>query len=89
MILNLYSLAWAQVGGHSVIPKSVTASRIAENFVDVELSQDEIAEIDALGKENKRFNVPGVVNDPLWPVNIFDTDEEKAHSDFHQIVISK
>ena len=25
-------LAWSQVGGHSVIPKSVTASRIAENF---------------------------------------------------------
>lgn len=25
-------LAWSQVGGHSVIPKSVTKSRNADNF---------------------------------------------------------
>lgn len=82
-------LAWAQVGGHSVIPKSVTASRIVENFTDVELSSDEIAKIDTLGKENKRFNVPGVINDPLWPINIFKTEEENAHTDYHQVIISK
>lgn len=80
----LYSLAWAQVGGHSVIPKSVTASRIVENFTDVELSPEEIAKIDALGSENKRFNVPAVVNKPRWPVNVFDTPDEQDPA-LHQI----
>ncbi|EED17946.1 aldehyde reductase (AKR1), putative [Talaromyces stipitatus ATCC 10500] len=82
-------LAWAQVGGHSVIPKSVTASRIVENLTDVELSADEIAAIDALGKENKRFNIPGAYYDPLWPINIFHTPEEEAHPEFHKVVVSK
>ncbi|KAH8702152.1 putative aldehyde reductase [Talaromyces proteolyticus] len=79
------ALAWAQVGGISVIPKSVTASRIVENFTDVELSPEEIAKIDALASENKRFNVPAVVNTPKWPVNIFNTPEEKADPSYHQI----
>ncbi|OKL63662.1 D/L-glyceraldehyde reductase [Talaromyces atroroseus] len=82
-------LAWAQVGSISVIPKSVTASRIVENFIEVELTPEEIAKIDALGKENKRFNVPGSVNDPLWPINIFGTPEENEHPEFHKVIISK
>jgi L-glyceraldehyde reductase len=65
------------VGGHSVIPKSVTASRIVQNFVQVELTDDEIAGVNALGKENLRFNVPWVVNDPKWPINIFGHPGEK------------
>lgn len=82
-------LAWAQVGGISVIPKSVTASRIVENFTDVELTAEEIAKIDALGKENKRFNIPGIINNPIWPINIFQTPEENAHTEYHQVVIGK
>jgi L-glyceraldehyde reductase len=54
----LCSLAWSQIGGHSVIPKSVNANRIAENFQEIELSPEEISAIDALGKEPKRMNVP-------------------------------
>ncbi|QKX61244.1 uncharacterized protein TRUGW13939_08392 [Talaromyces rugulosus] len=80
------ALAWAQVGGHSVIPKSVTASRIVENFTDVELSPEEIAKIDAIGSENKRFNIPAVVNSPRWPINIFDTPEEQDPA-LHQVNI--
>jgi L-glyceraldehyde reductase len=58
-------LAWSQVGGHSVIPKSVTPSRIAENFKEIELSQDDLAAIQKFSDEYKgvrRYNVPCVVS---------------------------
>jgi L-glyceraldehyde reductase len=54
-------LAWSQVGGHSVIPKSVTPKRIAENFAEVELSEDEVAAIQKFSDEHqgrRRYNVP-------------------------------
>jgi L-glyceraldehyde reductase len=71
-------LAWAQVGGHSVIPKSVTASRIQENFKEVELSDDEFKKVEQIGKdEPRRFNIPYTANKPRWPVNIFGEPEEK------------
>jgi L-glyceraldehyde reductase len=41
-----------------VIPKSVTPSRIVENFKEVELSPEDIAEIEAVGKEQRRYNIP-------------------------------
>ena len=70
-------LAWAQVGGHSVIPKSVTASRIQENFKEVELSKEDFEKIEEIGKkEPKRFNIPYIANKPRWPVNIFNEPEE-------------
>ncbi len=51
-------LAWSQLGGHVVIPKSVTASRIRENFQEVELDDEAIKAIDKLGEQPQRFNIP-------------------------------
>jgi len=41
-----------------VIPKSVTPSRIVENFKEVELSPEDIAEVETVGKEQRRYNIP-------------------------------
>jgi len=79
-------LAWSQEGGHSVIPKSVTPARIVENFKEVELSPEDIAEIESVGKVQKRYNVPYVANKPRWDVNIFGDEAEKAAS--HKIILS-
>jgi len=79
-------LAWAQVGGHSVIPKSVTASRIQENFKEVELSKEDFEKIEEIGKkEPKRFNIPYIANKPRWPVNIFNEPEEKDAP--HKVIV--
>ena len=52
-------LAWSQVGGHSVIPKSVTPSRIAANFQEIKISDEDVKAINEIGeKEPFRFNVP-------------------------------
>ncbi|KAL3469902.1 NADP-dependent oxidoreductase domain-containing protein [Aspergillus californicus] len=78
-------LNWSQEGGHSVIPKSVTASRIAENFQEVELTADEIAKVSKLGENRRRYNTPYVANKPRWNVNIFDEEEEKPAG--HKVVV--
>ncbi|RMZ68783.1 hypothetical protein GMOD_00002631 [Pyrenophora seminiperda CCB06] len=79
-------LAWAQVGGHSVIPKSVTASRIQENFKEVELSKEDFEKVEEIGKkEPRRFNIPYVANKPRWPVNIFNEPEEKEAP--HKVIV--
>ncbi|KAM3535239.1 hypothetical protein MY4038_001480 [Beauveria bassiana] len=71
-------LAWAQVGGHTVIPKSVTPARIRENFQEVDLDQEDIDRLNKIGKDDKhRFNIPYTYN-PSWNVNIFGDDREKA-----------
>lgn len=59
---SLNSLAWAQVGGHSVIPKSVTTSRIQANFNDIELCEDDHREIDSLGQSPTRYNIPYIAS---------------------------
>jgi len=79
-------LAWSQEGGHSVIPKSVTPARIVENFKEVELSPEDITEIESVGKVQKRYNVPYVANKPRWDVNIFGDEAEKAAT--HKIILS-
>ncbi len=71
-------LAWAQVGGHTVIPKSVTPARIRENFQEVDLDQQDIDRLNKIGREDKhRFNVPYTYK-PGWNVDIFGDASEKA-----------
>ncbi|KAE8356985.1 NADP-dependent oxidoreductase domain-containing protein [Aspergillus coremiiformis] len=77
-------LAWSQVGGHSVIPKSVTESRIKENFQEVELTTEEIAKITALGTE-RRYNTPYTANKPRWDINIFGEKEEAPAT--HKVIV--
>ncbi|KAH6622110.1 NADP-dependent oxidoreductase domain-containing protein [Boeremia exigua] len=73
-------LAWSQVGGHSVIPKSVTPSRIAENFKEIELDEEDVAAIQKFSDEHqgrRRYNVPYTANKPRWSINIFNEPEEQ------------
>jgi len=79
-------LAWAQVGGHSVIPKSVTPTRIVENFKEVELDKEGVKEVESVGKEQRRYNVPYTANKPRWDINVFGDEAEKAAS--HRVVLS-
>lgn len=52
-------LAWSQVGGHSVIPKSVTPSRIAKNFEEIKIDDEDIKAINGIGENDpKRYNIP-------------------------------
>lgn len=79
-------LAWSQVGGHSVIPKSVTTSRIQENFKEIELSKEDFEKIEAIGKaEPRRYNIPYIANKPRWPINIFGEPEEQQAP--HKVII--
>ncbi|KAJ9191461.1 hypothetical protein DTO164E3_6428 [Paecilomyces variotii] len=78
-------LAWSQVGGHSVIPKSVTPSRIRENFKEIELQDDEFAAIESIGKQPRRYNVPYASYKPRWPIEIFGEPEEKSAP--HKVVL--
>ncbi|UKZ53034.1 mitochondrial glycerol dehydrogenase Gld1 [Trichoderma virens] len=70
-------LAWSQIGGHTVIPKSVTLARIAENFQEVDLDDEAIAALNKLGETPYRFNVP-INYKPKWDINLFNTEDEKA-----------
>ncbi|KAI8712420.1 Aldo-ket-red domain-containing protein [Fusarium sp. LHS14.1] len=70
-------LVWSQVGGHSVIPKSVTPSRIRSNFEEIKLSEEDIAAINKLGEKPKRFNVATNYN-PKWDINIWDEAAEQG-----------
>ncbi|RMJ25789.1 aldehyde reductase [Aspergillus sp. HF37] len=69
-------LNWSQVGGHSVIPKSVTPHRILENFQEVNLTSEEIAKVAVIGKEQHRFNIPYVANKPRWDIDVFGEEAE-------------
>ncbi|GAA5934387.1 uncharacterized protein JCM15063_004561 [Sporobolomyces koalae] len=74
-------IAWAQVGGHSVIPKSVTESRIISNLKEITLSDEDFEAIEKIEENEgtKRYNIPINYGTPSWYINVFgDKAEEKA-----------
>jgi L-glyceraldehyde reductase len=76
-------LAWSQVGGHSVIPKSVTPSRIAENFKEIELSEEDIAAIQKFSDEHqgrRRYNVPYTASKWHMVKNFMGGEDELTRS---------
>ncbi|KAJ5554722.1 hypothetical protein N7535_007168 [Penicillium sp. DV-2018c] len=78
-------LAWSQVGGHSVIPKSITPSRIRDNFKEIELTADEVKKVSALGANRRRYNIPYTANKPRWNINVFGEPEEQAAD--HKVIV--
>jgi L-glyceraldehyde reductase len=64
-------IQWAVQRGTVVLPKSVTPSRIAENFEDFEVPQDAMEKIDKLDK-NHRYNMPARLG-----VNVFGEHTEE------------
>ena len=77
-------IAWgAQREGFSVIPKSVTPSRIRKNFEQITLSPEEHKQVSNRIKKSghKRFNIP-VAYKPIWPINVFSEAEEQKLSDY-------
>ncbi|TKY89644.1 hypothetical protein EX895_001429 [Sporisorium graminicola] len=71
-------VAWGVKRGYSVIPKSVTESRIKSNFEQLELKDEDYEKVTSLYKElgKVRFNVPYTYT-PQWDINVFGEDSEK------------
>ncbi|KIY44081.1 Aldo/keto reductase [Fistulina hepatica ATCC 64428] len=69
-------IAWGAHKGYSVIPKSVTASRIESNFKEVQLTDQEFEAISKIGREHPiRYNIP--YNYKLhWDIDLFGTPDE-------------
>ncbi|KAK5989635.1 D/L-glyceraldehyde reductase [Cladobotryum mycophilum] len=70
-------IAWSQLGGISVIPKSGNPERIAENFDEIELDEEAINSITEIGKDHRRFNIPWLYKGGRWDVNLFNEEVEK------------
>ncbi|OJI99852.1 hypothetical protein ASPVEDRAFT_128679 [Aspergillus versicolor CBS 583.65] len=79
-------LAWAQSGGHSVIPKSVTPSRIRANFQEIELPDGALTAISAIGSVPRRYNIP-VTFVPPWNINLWNEEAEKNAA--NSVVVGK
>lgn len=80
-------IAWGVHRGYSVIPKSVTPSRIASNFDQIDLSDDEYKAVCRIMNDNGghvRYNTP-ITYDPPWDINVFNEEVEKKAT--HQLVI--
>ncbi|KAF9431933.1 hypothetical protein BGZ76_011507 [Entomortierella beljakovae] len=63
-------ISWGRQRGTSVIPKSVTASRVISNFNDIELDEEDVKVLKSLteDKPSRRYCDPS--ND--WGVNIYN-----------------
>ncbi|KAI7342882.1 hypothetical protein KC336_g23101, partial [Hortaea werneckii] len=48
---------------------------IRDNFKEIELSQEDVQAIDAIGKNPKRYNVPYSYT-PKWNINIWNDEKE-------------
>jgi diketogulonate reductase-like aldo/keto reductase len=59
-------VSWGVQRGQVVLPKSVTASRIASNFQDFVIPEEQMAKLNAL-ERRKRFNFQS-----HWGFDIFD-----------------
>lgn len=71
-------IAWGRHRGYSVIPKSVTPSRIESNFKQIKLNDEDYQTVTDTIKNHgghHRFNIP-VNYSPIWPVNVFGEDVE-------------
>ena len=80
-------IAWGVHRGYSVIPKSVTPSRIVSNFEQIEISDDEYKAVCKIMNDNGghvRYNTP-ITYDPPWDINVFGEEVEKKAT--HQLVI--
>lgn len=69
-------IAWGRHRGYSVIPKSVTPSRIDLNFKQIKLSDEDYTTVSEVMKErggHHRLNVPQAYP---WPIRVFDEKEE-------------
>ncbi|PKI84236.1 D/L-glyceraldehyde reductase [Malassezia vespertilionis] len=73
-------IAWGVKRGYSVIPKSVTPSRIESNFQLIELTDEEYKKVTDLittvGR-SVRFNTPFNYT-PSWDINVFGEEAEKS-----------
>lgn len=81
-------LAWGVHRGYSVIPKSVTPVRIENNFKQIELTDEEYKTISDIVQSrggHVRFYMPYATYNPLWDINVFNEEAEKAAT--HQIKI--
>jgi diketogulonate reductase-like aldo/keto reductase len=65
-------VSWGVQRGQVVLPKSVTASRIASNFRDFVIPAEQMARLNAL-ERHKRFNFPS-----HWGFDIFDEAGEET-----------
>ncbi|KAL7923207.1 NADP-dependent oxidoreductase domain-containing protein [Trichoderma austrokoningii] len=74
-------IAWSQLGGHAVIPKSCTPARILENFQEIELDEQATQELATLGETPQRRCLPGLI----WDIDIFGDEREKHAT--NQVVI--
>jgi len=70
-------LAWGTKRGYSTIPKSVNDERIAINFKEVEISDEDYETLTTLGRERPtRYNIPFRFTPP-GNISLFGTDAER------------
>lgn len=80
-------IAWGVRRGYSVIPKSVTQSRIVSNFNQIDLTEEDYQKISHVLETNGghvRYNVPITYNPP-WDINVFNEAVEQKAT--HKLVI--